>query len=77
MSERLADHPVDRIRLGSARLAPLELAKSLDPGRMLWVGAGTKRKLEPGPDGVRVLAIGSTPGAPYERPEGLQLLAQR
>lgn len=37
------------------------------------VGADTKRRLEPGPEGVRILVIGSTPGRPYERPEGLQL----
>lgn len=45
----------------------------LDRERMLWVGAGTKRKLTPGPDGVRILVIGSTPGKPYERPDGLRL----
>ena len=44
----------------------------LDPGRMLWVGPGTRRRLEPGPDGVRLLAIGCTPGRPYERPEGFR-----
>lgn len=46
---------------------------SLDRSRMLRVGADTKRRLEPGPEGVRILVIGSTPGRPYERPEGLQL----
>ena len=46
---------------------------TLDPGRILCVGAGTKRKLRPGPEGVRILAIGSTPGKPYVRPEGLRL----
>ena len=45
----------------------------LDRERMLWVGAGTKRKLTPGPDGVRILVIGSTPGKPYDRPDGLRL----
>jgi uncharacterized cupin superfamily protein len=45
----------------------------IDAGRMLWIAAGSKRRLEPGPDGVRVLAIGSTPHKPYERPEGLRL----
>jgi mannose-6-phosphate isomerase-like protein (cupin superfamily) len=38
-------------------------------GQMLKVDAGTKRKLYAGDDGVRVLAIGCTPGAVYERPE--------
>ena len=45
----------------------------LDRERMLWVDAGTKRKLTPGPDGVRILVIGSTPGKPYDRPDGLRL----
>ena len=49
---------------------------SLDRARMLWIGAGTKRRLEPGPDGVRILAIGSTLGKPYERPDGLGLPAE-
>jgi mannose-6-phosphate isomerase-like protein (cupin superfamily) len=38
-------------------------------GQMLKVDAGTRRKLYPGPDGVRILAIGCTPGEIYERPE--------
>jgi mannose-6-phosphate isomerase-like protein (cupin superfamily) len=46
---------------------------SLDRERMLRIGASTRRRLEPGPDGVRILVIGSSPGKRYERPEGLQL----
>lgn len=42
---------------------------TVSPGQMLKVDAGTKRKLYPGGDGVRVLAIGCTPGQIYERPE--------
>ena len=38
-------------------------------GQMLKVDATSKRKLYPGGDGVRVLAIGCTPGGVYERPE--------
>lgn len=49
---------------------------SLDPERMLWVGARTRRRLEPGPEGVRILVIGSAPGKRYERPEGLRLPPQ-
>jgi mannose-6-phosphate isomerase-like protein (cupin superfamily) len=49
---------------------------SLDRERMLWVGAGTRRRLEPGPQGVRILVIGSAPGKRYERPEGLRLPAR-
>jgi hypothetical protein len=39
---------------------------------MLKVDAASKRKLQPGQDGVRVLAIGCTPGAAYERPEAFR-----
>jgi mannose-6-phosphate isomerase-like protein (cupin superfamily) len=45
----------------------------LDPSRVLWIRAGTRRKLEPGADGVRILAIGSTPGRAYERPDDFQM----
>jgi mannose-6-phosphate isomerase-like protein (cupin superfamily) len=46
---------------------------SLERGSMLRVEPATKRKLLPGPDGVRILAIGASPGRRYERPEGLDL----
>jgi mannose-6-phosphate isomerase-like protein (cupin superfamily) len=46
---------------------------SIDPGRMARIAAGSRRRLEPGPDGVRILAIGCTPGKPYERPEDFRL----
>ena len=40
----------------------------VDPERIVRVAAGTKRKLRPGPQGIRVLALGGMPGALYERP---------
>lgn len=49
---------------------------SLDREQILWIGADSRRKLLPGPEGVRILAIGSSPGRPYERPEGLRLPAR-
>lgn len=58
---------------GSAEVEMAGERVRLDPGRILCVAADTRRKLHPGPDGVRILAIGSTPGKPYERPEGLRL----
>ena len=42
------------------------------PGEMLKVDAASRRKLYPGHDGVRILAIGCTPGALYERPEAFR-----
>ena len=46
---------------------------SLDRGSMLRVEPATKRKILPGPEGVRILAIGSSRTKPYKRPEGLGL----
>lgn len=40
----------------------------LDPDHMVRVAAGTKRKVWPGSDGMRVVIIGSVPGGPYEPP---------
>jgi len=41
----------------------------LDPGTMVRVSAGTMRKIWPGEEGLRVLAIGGCPGKAYEPPE--------
>jgi mannose-6-phosphate isomerase-like protein (cupin superfamily) len=41
----------------------------LDPDHVVRVGPSAKRKLWPGPDGIRVLALGGTPGQTYEAPE--------
>ena len=46
---------------------------SLAPGRLLRVAPASGRTLEPGPDGVRILAIGSAIDRPYERPEDFRL----
>jgi len=43
---------------------------------ILRVSAGTMRKLVPGPDGARVLAIGCVPGGAYERPADFQAAAR-
>jgi mannose-6-phosphate isomerase-like protein (cupin superfamily) len=48
----------------------------LDPTSMLRVAASATRRLEPGPEGVRLLAIGCTQDRPYERPESFRLAAQ-
>ena len=39
---------------------------SIDPDTMIRVGPKTKRKIVPGPEGVRLLALGGTPGRAYE-----------
>ena len=44
----------------------------VSPGQLLRVDASSKRKLYPGDNGVRVLAIGCTPGEAYGRPEAFR-----
>jgi mannose-6-phosphate isomerase-like protein (cupin superfamily) len=38
----------------------------LDPDHIVRVGPGVKRKIFAGPDGLRLLALGATPGVAYE-----------
>ena len=45
---------------------------TLTRGQMVKVDATSRRKLYPGNDGVRVLAIGCTREGAYERPEGFR-----
>jgi mannose-6-phosphate isomerase-like protein (cupin superfamily) len=39
---------------------------ALDPDTMVRVSAGTKRKVYPGDDGIRVVVVGGVPGSAYE-----------
>src|SRR5271169_4374533 len=41
----------------------------LDQETMARVGPGVPRRIFPGPEGVRILALGAVPGAPYEAPD--------
>ncbi len=45
----------------------------LDPQMMVRVSAGTVRKIWPGQDGIRLLALGGTPGKLYDAPEVSEL----
>jgi mannose-6-phosphate isomerase-like protein (cupin superfamily) len=45
---------------------------TISEGEMLKVDAASKRKLQPGQNGVRILAIGCTPRATYQRPEAFR-----
>ena len=45
----------------------------LDTETAVSIKAGTRRKLWPGADGMRVIAIGGTPGAVYEGKETSEL----
>lgn len=40
----------------------------LDPDHIARIGPGVKRKVWPGPDGVRLLIVGGVPGGTYEAP---------
>jgi hypothetical protein len=42
---------------------------ALDPETAVSIKSGTRRKLWPGPDGMRVIAIGGKPGFAYEGKE--------
>jgi mannose-6-phosphate isomerase-like protein (cupin superfamily) len=46
---------------------------AVDRERILRVPAGTNRRLLPGPEGMRVLALGGAAGKHYERPEPFKL----
>ncbi len=47
----------------------------LDADHLVSVRAGTRRKVLPGADGLRLLVIGGVPGAAYEAPEFTELAA--
>lgn len=51
---------------GGAVLRAGEKSWELTPGTMVRVGAGQKRKITPGNEGVMILAIGGTPEKAYE-----------
>lgn len=46
---------------------------ALDAAHMLRVAPSARRRCTPGPEGVRMLALGGVPGAVYERPAWLRL----
>ena len=41
----------------------------LDGDHVARVASGTKRKVWPGPEGIRLLVLGGIPGQPYEAPD--------
>ena len=58
---------------GSAEIDVEGERVQLDPDTVIRVGPSAKRKITPGDQGVRLLALGGTPGGVYEPPEGTQL----
>lgn len=45
----------------------------VEPETAIRVGPATHRKIHPGPEGVRILALGGVPGAAYEPPPFTEL----
>jgi mannose-6-phosphate isomerase-like protein (cupin superfamily) len=45
----------------------------MDPETLVRVGADVRRKVHAGPEGLRMLVIGGTPGKVYEAPEMTEL----
>jgi mannose-6-phosphate isomerase-like protein (cupin superfamily) len=45
----------------------------IDPDTFVRVAPGTKRKIWPGSEGVRILALGGVPGKSYQPPEITEL----
>ena len=54
---------------GSATLQVGDESHLLEPGIFARVGPGEKRKLLSGPEGVKLLCVGGTPGRVYEAPD--------
>ena len=73
------DHAHDRqeevyvVLAGSAEFEIAGERAQAEAGTMLRVDADARRTLVPGPDGVRLLAIGCAPGGGYERPEDFRV----
>jgi uncharacterized cupin superfamily protein len=61
---------------GSCDLAAGGQRLALGAGALARVGADTRRSVEPGPEGVRILAIGCSARGPYERPQDFRLAAR-
>jgi uncharacterized cupin superfamily protein len=60
---------------GSAEVAGDDGSIHADAGTMVRVDANARRKLVPGPNGVRILAIGRA-AADYERPDSFRVASR-
>jgi len=58
---------------GSATLTLDGEEHRLEPGVFARVGAGQKRRILPGPDGFRMVAVGGRPGEAYSPPAWTEL----
>jgi hypothetical protein len=58
---------------GTARLIVGDQEWQLEPGVFARVGVTEKRRIVPGPGGVRLLALGGVPGRAYDAPAWSEL----
>jgi mannose-6-phosphate isomerase-like protein (cupin superfamily) len=58
---------------GSGRIEIEGEQVDLDPETIIRVAPHVKRKVYAGPQGIRMLVVGGTPGKPYEIASGTQL----
>ena len=58
---------------GSAEIDVDGERTTIDPETFIRVGPDARRKIHPGPEGVRLLALGGVRGGQYEAPELTQL----
>ena len=64
--QQLGQEEVYAALRGSGTLEADGESYPLDSDHIARVGPDVKRKVVPGPDGLRLLAIGATPGEPYD-----------
>ena len=64
--EQLGQEEVYVALEGSGTLEADDEQYPIDADHIARVGPEVKRKVTPGPDGIRLLVIGATPGEPYE-----------
>ena len=58
---------------GSGRITVGDEEVALEPDVFVRVGPQEARKIYSGPEGLRLIALGGTPGRPYEIPEASKL----
>jgi mannose-6-phosphate isomerase-like protein (cupin superfamily) len=64
------------VLVGSAEVTVAGEPVEAEVGSLVRVEPESRRRLAPGPDGVRLLVIGCTPGGAYERPEAFRVAAR-
>jgi hypothetical protein len=64
--EQLGQEEVYVALRGSGTLEADGKRYTLDPEHIVRLGPAVVRKVTPGPEGIRLLALGATPGEPYD-----------